>query len=153
MVFVVGWLELKVRPLITWRHTGDCSLGESFCTRCLDHTSLTWVIRGPASIPLRTDQIQTTCWSYRWLPVTAHQEHVYRTTDAGAGSKGQDFMAAFPIIKEKWSYVKVLKFGNSAHSRASGSTQSAHVRMLSAEASSSPSIIVVHRLFVLLLLL
>ena len=76
-----------------------------------------------------------------------------RTTGVGAGSKGQGFMAAFPIIKEKWSCVKVLKFGNSAHSRASGSTQSAHVPMLSAEASSSPSINVAHRLFVLLFLL
>ena len=62
-----------------------------------------------------------------------------RTTDVSAGSKGQDFMAAFPIIKETWPCVKVLKFGNSAHSRGSGSTQFAHAPMLSADASSSPS--------------
>ena len=136
MVFLVGRLELKVRPLITWRHTGDCSLGESFCTRCLDHTSSTWVIRVTAHSTSRNSTSRT-C----------------RATGVGAGSKGQGFMAAFPIIKEKWSWVKVLKFGNSAHSCASGSTQSAHVPMLSAEASSSPSIIVVHRLFVLLFLL
>ena len=37
-----------------------------------------------------------------------------RTTDVGAGSKGQDCMAAFPIIKETWSFVKVLESGNSA---------------------------------------
>ena len=62
-----------------------------------------------------------------------------RTTDVGAGSKGQDFMAAFPIIKETWSCVKVLKLGNSPHSRGSGSTQFAHAHILSANASPSPS--------------
>ena len=49
-----------------------------------------------------------------------------RTTDVGAGSKGQDFMAAFPVIKETWSCVKFLKFRDSTDSRGSGSTQFAH---------------------------
>ena len=55
-------------------------------------------------------------------------------TDVGARSKGQDFMAAFPVIKEPWSCVKGLKLGNSTHSHGSGSTQFAHAPMLSTDA-------------------
>ena len=62
------------------------------------------------------------------------------STDVGAGPKGQDLMDAFPIIKETWSCDRVLKFGNSAHSRGSGSTQFALAAVLSADASPSPSL-------------
>ena len=61
-ILIRNWtIDQQLLFQITWRHTGNCLLDESFCTRCVDHTSLTWAIRGPASIPLRTDQIQTTC--------------------------------------------------------------------------------------------
>ena len=89
-----------------------------------------------AFIPLRTDQIHP---SVDQVITGNSTSRTCRTTDVGAGSKGHDFTTALPIIKETWSCVKVLKFGNSARSRGSGSTQFAHASMLSAGASSSPS--------------